>query len=325
MDTQSLIQPEGTPFALRLPNSIDEKLLKRARHAGRNLSVLAILATFGAMALIAAALFAKGIHGVMAVLAATITLIAAGYWVLAVAARRGNPNAVGVVIVAMVLQICLALIGSGVTAARTNSAFQPPVTGLFIPILVLVALASSRKVLLELKERQLWDQVFGSAKPSANLCIIGGILLATGFVAMNAGTYYIGWKAGQQQRVDFQHARVFVELIQNDEKAFHTAMQGISNHRDQNQIGTALTTLKSLEQKFEVIEKEAAGADRLPQILTTYGNAIRQWKKGLMLLKEPDADTERVQKMFMLGDQLRAEACQEFDRRYAPRKPRPGI
>jgi hypothetical protein len=165
MDTPPPIPPIATSLAKPVAAAIDEKLLKRARHAGRNLSVLAILATLGAIALIATALFAKGIHEVMAVLATTITLIAAGYWVLAVAARRGNPNAVGVVIVAMVLQICLALISAGLAAARTNSAFQPPAGGLVIPILVLVALASSRKVLLELKDRQLWDQVFGSAKP----------------------------------------------------------------------------------------------------------------------------------------------------------------
>ena len=317
MDTPPPIPP--------IANAIDEKLLKRARHAGRNLSVLAILSSFGAMALIATALFAKGIHGVMAVLATTITFIAAGYWVLAVAARRGNPNAVGVVIVAMVLQICLALISSGVTAARTNSAFQPPVAGLFIPILVLVALASSRKVLLELKERQLWDQVFGSAKPSGNLCLIGGTLLATGFVAMNTGTYYIGWKAEQQQRAEFQHAKAFVELIQGDEKEFLTAMQGISVNRGQNEIETVLTKFKTLEQNFEVLKKEAASADRLLQILTTYGNALRQWKNGLMLMKERNPDTDRAQKMFKLGDQFRAEACQEFDRRYAQRKPQSGI
>ena len=321
MDTPPPIPPVATSVA----NAVDEKLLKRARHAGRNVSVLAILATFGAIALFAAALFAKGIHGVMAVLATAITLIAAGYWVLAVAARRGNPNAMGVVIVAMVLQICLALISSGVTATRTNSAFQPPVAGLFIPILVLVALASSRKVLLELKERQLWDQVFGSAKPSGNLCWIGAMLLATGFVATNAGTYYIGWNAGQQQRAEFQHAKAFVELLQGDEKEFLTAMQGISVNRGQNEIETVLTKFKTLEQNFEVLKKEAASADRLLQILTTYGNALRQWKNGLMLLKEPNADTDRVQKMFKLGDQLRAEACQEFDRRYAPGKEQPGI
>src|SRR5438128_6378884 len=325
MDTPPPIPPVATSLAAPVANAIDEKLLKRARHAGRNLSVLAILATFGAIALIAATLFAKGIHGVMAILAATITLIAAGYWMLAVAARRGNPNAVGVVIVAMVLQICLALISSGVTATRTNSAFQPPVAGLFIPILVLVALASSRKVLLELKERQLWDQVFGSAKPSGNLCLIGGTLLATGFVAMNAGTCYIGWKAGQQQRAEFQHARAFVELIQGYEKEFLTAMHGVFVNRGQDEIETALTKFKTLEQNFEALKKEAASADRLLQILTTYGNALRQWKNGLMLLKEPNADTHRAQKMFKLGDQLRAEACQEFDRRYAPGKEQPGI
>src|SRR5688572_6665352 len=106
MDTPPPIPPAATSLAPPVPNAIDAKLLKRARHAGRNLSVLAMLASFGAMALIAAALYAKGMHGVMTVLASTITLIAGGYWVLAVAARRGNPNAVGVVIVAMVLQIC---------------------------------------------------------------------------------------------------------------------------------------------------------------------------------------------------------------------------
>ena len=324
MDTTPPIPPVGSCLAAPVPSAVDKKLLKRARYAGRNLSVLAVMATFGAMALIAAAVFAKGIQGVTAVLATTISLIAAGYWVLAMAARRGNPNAVGVVIVTLVLQICLALISSGVAAARTNSAFQPPVGGVMIPILVLVALASSRKVLLELREQGLWDQVFGSAKPSGNLCLIGGTLLATGFVAMNAGTCYIGWKAGQQQTAEVQHAKAFVELIQGDEKRFLTATQGISVNPGEN-IETALTKFQALEQNFEALKKKAASADRLLQILTTYGNALRQWKNGLMLSKEPNADRDRAQKMFKLGDQLRAEACQEFDRRYAPKKPEPGI
>ena len=304
-------------------NPGDEKLLKRAGHAGRNLLVLAVLATLGAVALVAAAVLAKGFHGVTSVLAATITLIAAGYWVLALAARRGNPNAVGVVIVAMVLQICLALVSSGIAAARTHSNFQPPVGGLVIPILVLAALASSRKVLLELKQRQLWEQVFASAKPSGNLCFIGAVLLATGFIAMNAGTYYVGWKVGQEQKAEFQHANAFVELIQRDEQAFLIAMRGIG--RGGNEIETALTKLGTLKQNFEVLEKQAAGAGRLQQILTGYRNALRQWENGLTLLKDPNADTERVQQMFKLGDKLRAEACQEFDRRYAAKKPQSGI
>jgi hypothetical protein len=229
---------------------------------------------------------------------------------------------VGVVIVAMVLQICLALIFSGIAAARTNTPFKPPVGGLFIPILVLIALASSRKVLLQLKERQLWDQVFGSAKPSRQLCLIGGTLLATGFIAMNAGSYY-GWKVGQQRQVEFQHARAFAELIQVHEKEFLTSMQGISNRRGEKQTEPALTKFNTLEEKFEVLKKEAASVNQLSPILTTYGNGLRQWKSGLTILQEPNGDADRAQKMFELGDRLRAEACQEFDRRYAPGKPQP--
>ena len=297
----------------------DAKLLKRAGHAGRNLSVLALLTTFVSLGLIAAAIFGKGIHGVMAVLAMTITSIAAGYWVLAVAARRGNPNSVGVVIVTLVLQMCLALISSGVLAARTNTPFQPPVGGLLIPILVLIALARSRKVLLELKERRLWDQVFASAKPSGGLCVVGGILLGAGFVALNAGTSYFGWKAAQHRASEVQHAKAFVELIRSDEKEFLTTMQGLSSNR--SQIETALAQFNTLELKFEALEKQAASEDRLLQILAAYRNALKQWRSGLMLLKEPNADMETAQKWFKLGDQIRGEACQQFDSRYGPKKP----
>jgi hypothetical protein len=147
----------------------------------------------------------------------------------------------------------------------------------------------------------------------------------TGFVGMNAGTSYLGWKAGEQQRAEYQHANAFAELIQGGEKEFLTAMQGLSVNRGQNEIETVLTKLKSLEQNLEVLKKEAASVDRLLQILTTYGNALRQWKNGLMLLKERNADTDRAQKMFKLGDKFRAEACQEFDRRYAAKKPQQGF
>jgi hypothetical protein len=299
----------------------DEKLLKRARNAGRNLSILALLATFGAIALTAAAFLAKGAHGVMAILAGTIALIAAGYWVLAVAGRRGNPNSVGIVIVAMVLQICLAVIMSGVAAARTNTPFQPPTSGIVIPILILLALANSRTVLVELQRRQLWHQVFGSAKPSRNLCFLGGILLVSGFVAMNLGAAYAGRKAGQEQKAEFQNAKEFIALIQNDEKEFVASMRGIAVNPGADAIANALEKLASLQRNFEAIKNHAAGEERLLEILNTYGNALRQWKNGLMLLQETNPDRERAQQMLKLGDKLRREAGEDFDRRYSGKKP----
>jgi hypothetical protein len=48
--------------------------------------------------------------------------------------------------------------------------------------------------------------------------------------------------------------------------------------------------------------------------------SVRRHRHGLTLLKKRDADPERAQKMFTLGDQLRAEAGDEFDRRYAEKR-----
>jgi hypothetical protein len=302
-------------------DAADQQLLKRAHYGGRNLFVLASLASVGALVLICVAIFAKEIHGIMAVMAATITIIAAGYWLLAIAARRGNPNAVGIVIVAMVLQICLSLIASGVTAAQSNAPFQPPVGGLIIPILVLVALASSRKVLLQLQERQLWHQVFGTSKPSGTLCKVGGALIVIGFISMNAGTSYLGWKIGQNQKVEIQHAKAFIQLLHEDEKEFLSAMKLVYADRNESNIETALTRFSTLEQQLETLTKETPNTEKLSDVLGKYGSGLRQWKNGLLLLKEPNADLKRAQKMFELGDRLRAEACEEFDARYAPKKP----
>ncbi|MDB6057656.1 MAG: hypothetical protein JWO95_1500 [Verrucomicrobiales bacterium] len=256
----------------------------------------------------------------MAVMAVTISLIAAGYWLLAVAAKRGNPHAVGIVIVAMVLQICMVLIFAGVTAARTNTPFVPPVGGLFIPILVLIALASSRKVLLELKERQLWQQVFGAAKPSSTLCAIGGTLVVLGFVSMNAATSYLASKVTQQRTVEIQHANAFVQLLKSDEQEFLSAVKMVYRDRNDNNFETALTKFDALEQHLASLTKDTPVTERLGSVLAKYSSALRQWKNGLLLLKGPDPDPDRAQKLFTLGDRFRAEACQEYDQRYAPKK-----
>lgn len=323
METPPPLPSGGSSPTTPVANADDAKLLKRARNAGRNLAVLATLATIGALAMLSALLFAKGAGRGMAVMGMPLALLAAGYWVLAVVARRGNPTAVGVVIGAMVFQICLLFIASGINAARNNTPFQPPIVGLIIPVVVLFALNNSREVLLKLKERKLWDQVFGSAKPSGNLCIIGGTLLVTGFVTWNAGTYFVTWKAGEQQKAELERAQAFIELLKTDEKEFFTAMKGVFANPSRSNIEMVLMKLQTVEQKLEVLKAEAANANNLLQTLHTYGNALRQWKNGLMLLSEPIPDTRRAQKMFQLGDKLKADALQEFDRRYAPKKPQP--
>lgn len=323
METPPPLPPQGTPPAAPITNAHDQELLDRARNAGRNLAVLATVATLASVGLLAAVIFAKDAPGIMAVMALPLIFLAAGYWVLAVAARRGNPNAVGVVIAAMVFQMCVALILSGINAARHNVPFQPPIAGMIIPIVVLFALNSSRNVLLKLKKRNLWDRVFGSARPSASLCIIGGMLFVTGIVTFNAGTYYVSWKAEQQQQAEFQQARAFIELLETDEKELLAAMRVAMSNPTQRNFDTVLNQHKAVEGKLEALKTKAAAFKSLLQILHTYGNAIRQWKNGLMAVSAPVPDTRGAQKMFQLGDKLKADALQEFDRRYAPKKPQP--
>src|SRR5262249_43195405 len=185
-----------------MSNLTDEKLLKRAGNAGRNLFALASLATVAAIGLGVLTFLVKEAPWVTGVMAAILALIAAGYWVLAVAARRGNPNAVGTVLVIAVVGFVLSLVSSGVASARKGTGFEPNGSGLVIPILVILALASSRKVLLELRERGLWEQAFGSAKPTGNLCLIGGSLLVAGFLALNSSAFFVGWKAGKERSTE---------------------------------------------------------------------------------------------------------------------------
>src|SRR6478752_1686531 len=75
-------------------NLTDEQLLKRAGNAARNLRILGILATLGALMIGAMLLVGKGATAFMWPVALAVTSLAAGYWTLAVAARRGNPNSV---------------------------------------------------------------------------------------------------------------------------------------------------------------------------------------------------------------------------------------
>ena len=323
METPPPLPAGGSPAPTLITTAEDQELLKRARNAGRNLAVLATLATLLAVGLLSAIIFSKDAPAVFAAMTLPLALLAAGYWVLAVAARRGNPNAVGVVIVAAVIQMCLVWILAAVNAARQNSPFQPPIVGMIIPIAVLFALNNSRNVLLKLKERNLWDRVFGSAKPSANLCIIGGILFGTGITGFNSGTYYVSWKAEQQQKAEFQHARAFIELVKTDEQEFLAAMRVAMANPTQRNFDTVLNLHKAVEEKLEALKTEATPFKSLLLILHTYGNAIRQWKNGLVAVNAPVPDTRGAQKMFQLGDKLKADAIQEFDRRYAPKKPQP--
>lgn len=305
-----------------MSNPDDQILLKRASHAGRNLTVLAVLATLVFLVLAALVTSTKDARVPLIPLTLAIAFIAAAYWILAIAARRGNPAAVGVVIVLLIVQLVLGLLASGVVAAQNHASFEFKPGGFIIPVIIIIALVSSRKVLLELQERGLWEQAFPSAKPSQSLVVIGGVILATGFLCLNAGTFYVGSKVNSARQSEQVQVDAFVRLVKEDEAKFMASMQKLSGPHGATEINEALANLATLEQNLAELQKSTATATGpLPQILTTYGNAVRQWKNGLTMLKEPHPDTDRALQMLKLGDKFRTDAVEQFDRRYAPKNP----
>jgi hypothetical protein len=303
-------------------NLTDEQLLKRASQAGRNLAVLTILATLVALVLWALLFLGKGMAPLLSPLAVAVTLLSAGYWSLAIAARRGNPTSVGIVLVIMVTQLLFVFVSAGVAAARTKTEVSTNLPGLAIPIFVFIALVSSRSVLLELQARGLWEQAFGSVKPSGGICVVGGVLVAAGLVLFDGGSTYAGWRIGQARAAEYREAKGFVEVIKNEEQEFMTAMGGVLNNAKGANLELALSKVSLLESKVDSLQTQMGDGSSLPSILQTYRNAVRQWKNALLALKEPKPDRHRAQQMLALGDKFRAQATQEFQRRFATKSPR---
>ena len=252
--------------------------------------------------------------------AATLVLIAVGYWVLAVAAKRGNPSSVASVVVVMVLQFFLAVVAYGITTARTGENVQANVPGLVIPMLVVIALASSRNVLLELRKRDLWEPIFGSAKPSSRLCVAGTILIVIGFIGLNGSTIYAGWNSGRSRQLEVHQAQGFADMIQSEEQAFMNAMGGLSDPYSAEEIQAVLATVKKLQRRADAAMADAKEGSPLRSILEDYCNAVRQWKNAVTLLASETPDGGRAQEMLLLGDKLRTQAGQNFDSRYIPQQ-----
>ena len=294
----------------------DEKLLKRATHAGRYLSVLALGSSFIFVSILSAAAFAKGMTAFMILLTATFILVASGYWALAAAAKRGNPASVEVAIVIMSAQLVMSLTISVVSAVRMGNTAETVTPEMIASILVIAALASSRNVLKELQKRGLWASAFTSARPSGHLCAIGGILLVVGLIGLDGVSLYAKSRSCDESREVIQQAHDFKNMIAGEEQTLIRAMEAMSDSYSKDKIHIALDRVSALENRMERIRTMNVQKSPLDPILQTYGGAVRQWKNCLELMRSPKPDAERARQMLALADKLRAQAVQEFNRRF---------
>ena len=127
----------------------DEKLLKRAAHAGLNLSALALISSFLLVGIVLAAIYAKEMNGFLVLLTATFISVTSGYWILAVAAKRGNPTSAEVAIVIMSTQLVMSLTASVISAVRAGNTDKTVTPEMIVSIIVIAALANGRNVLKE--------------------------------------------------------------------------------------------------------------------------------------------------------------------------------
>jgi len=304
-----------------MSNLTDEQLLGRANHASRNLGGLATLASLAALVLMAA-IFVRGTPQFMGLMGMAVGLMAAAYWVLMVAAKRGDPAAVFGPLIAMGAQLALGAVMVALIVGRNPEAAGGNAVGLVVVFLVLVALYSSRSVLVELKERGLWEKAFAGAKPAGQLCLIGNVLLAAGFLGMNGSAVLMGVRVG----LDRRKARAFQAIVLVDEKAFMESLAKASGQADPAAAEAARADMwrkfGTLREKVESAKQGAADNQPLLNVLTTYSGALDLWKQGLEAMAKGGADVARAQAMLKQGDALRAQAIAEFDRVYAaPRKP----
>lgn len=297
----------------RVQELTDDALMQSAGNAGRNLSALAILATI--LAVFCAIFCVLEPRSPIWWSALPLILTAVSYWMLAVAAKRGNPSAVSVVIVVMAIQLIFSLISMCVAAAVTGSNGQSNIIGIIIAILIISALAKSRTVLLEMKKRELWGQKFSSAKPSRNLYVVGGILLPIGYFGVLASLLIPATVAAKQAKEIAQERQQFVQVVKGEEAEFMKAMLGLRNSNNRDAIKLARSKVDVLDKSVVSLQSKVEPDGSVGHLLVKYKKAVSCWKKGLSLLDDPTPNSEAVVELLESGDRIRNEVGQEFDKK----------
>lgn len=297
----------------------NEVLLKKASLPGRDILGLALLATLVAIVVCGAALLGKDLPDTLVFLPWGIALIAASYWFLGVAARRGDRNAVGVPAVILTIQVGLAFVGM-VIAQSQNSMSGAGGARFIIPAIIIALLVRDYKVLTELKKRGLWETAFPARRPTKALCTVGGVLLAAGIVVFNLGMFQLGAMAEEDAKAVKQEARKFITIVQNEEATLMKTMKRLSDPEDKRAYNDTVRDLTALYKRVEIVREETKHVRTLSPILLTYAAAVEHWKRGMELLR---SDPTKAQAQFEKGDELRQKAAKEFDERFAkPKKTR---
>ncbi len=319
----------------------EEKLLKKATHAGRNLAVLAVLFTFGAVAMGMVMTTTKGSSepALFIGLAASAGTAAVALWILASAAKKGSVGAITIVYglygTYMALNLCSVFLLFSRDPEKAGEAVGATVGKMLIPLLVLIALNDSRKVLIGIRDKGLTSRVF-TGVPNATAVVLAGVMLGVATFT----PFALGIKSGVDQAKTAERNQSFVgevnAITQKEEAVFlaslgeYMSAPGPDLYRRVN--GELLALRTRVEGMRDQCTADGHGV-RFAPALGKYLEAIDQWKRGVQLVSSDSVQQirqqvpgkglvvvaafrhlEEAQKHFELGDELKQAAFEAFNK-----------
>jgi hypothetical protein len=290
-----------------MSNYSDDVLVRKSVNGGRSMTALAVLVTLGTGLMLFVAVQGGDAFGFA--FPAGLGLVALSYWVLSVAARRGDPIGVGLPALVMTLHVATAFILQAAMRAGDGGDQPYDLKGLIIPVVIVVVLARDWQILSTLKKRGLQDQAFPARKPTTALCAVGGVTLVAGFVVIYASLFATGADMRARLKDLAAEAKAFETLIVQDEAHFQDTLKALAGAEDGGPYQASLKEVGVLLAKVEAMRDDPKTGPTMKKVLTTYAAAVAQWKSGLAAAPE---DVEAAEGKLRRGDALRDQAIAQF-------------
>ncbi len=300
----------------------DEKLINKSTHASRNLMVIGILQLIIGIGFAAVFFGAfkvgEGPFGVFLLLIGPMIILSGtGMILAAIGARHGNTLGITVAAVLTFIGIIMGLIGRVWAATSIGDAeamgeqIGRSLGALLIPALVLAALASSRRVLVELRKKGLYPHVFQTPEHGVLPSIIGVILIITGNLAA-FGIFAVApvILASEQAQTKVCYERINV-IMENEEAELLSALQAFFQAPSPQTHQTCIRKLTKLEAAVNAFD--SGGNEKFSAAQEGYLQAIQSWKKGVSICKSgTPEDIQKGMVYLKKGDHQKQQAFAGF-------------
>jgi hypothetical protein len=247
------------------------------------------------------------------VLVASMVAIAIGYWFLAVAARRGDPRPLTIVICVFLVALCINVAGQIWLYVQSNGEKQPELLVILLVGAVAAALSINRRNLIELRERGLGSQAFPETKPTNRLCGYGGTMLVVGMLVMFASLLLPAIGAARTAKARHE----FVALINGPEHDLLTALNS-SEDSSPDKLDRVMSMLAALQSRMKELARDSPSDARLQAVFEDYQDVLERWQRGFTAIKDEGRATQATMDILNDADRRRADTLKAFDELYRP-------